>query len=76
MLEADPEDRPSASEAIKHKWFSEDKQVLKTLLKNNTSNNEIPTKHEFSRSIKYGKGAFEHLPNISIGNNNNNNIMA
>ena len=52
MLESDPEDRPSASEALKHKWFMEDKHVIKTLLKNNTlSNNEIMVKQELNRSI-------------------------
>jgi serine/threonine protein kinase len=32
MLEVDAEDRPTAKEALKHKWFIKDKQVIKDLL--------------------------------------------
>lgn len=33
LLEADPEDRPSAKEALKHDWFQEDKAIITDLLK-------------------------------------------
>jgi serine/threonine protein kinase len=35
MLEADPEDRPTAKQALRHHWFKCDKQVIKDLLSYN-----------------------------------------
>lgn len=32
MLEAEPEDRPTAKQALRHHWFKCDKQVLRDLL--------------------------------------------
>ena len=35
MIEADPMDRPTPKQALKHPWFTQDKQILKDLLKIN-----------------------------------------
>lgn len=35
MIEADPEDRPSAKESLKHDWFQQDKDIIMNLLKQN-----------------------------------------
>lgn len=32
MLEAEPDDRPTAKQALRHHWFKCDKQVLRDLL--------------------------------------------
>lgn len=32
MIEANPQDRPTAKQALKHPWFTQDKQILKDLL--------------------------------------------
>jgi serine/threonine protein kinase len=32
MLDADPDHRPSAKEALEHEWFKQDKEILKELL--------------------------------------------
>jgi serine/threonine protein kinase len=37
LLEADPEDRPTAKEALNHDWFQEDKDVIRELLQQNKS---------------------------------------
>ena len=32
MIEVDPINRPSAKQALKHPWFTQDKQIIKDLL--------------------------------------------
>ena len=36
MIEAEPENRPSAKQALKHPWFTIDKHIIKELLAVNT----------------------------------------
>ena len=35
MLEADPEDRPTAKQCLSHQWFKQDKEIIKDLLEYN-----------------------------------------
>jgi serine/threonine protein kinase len=36
MIEAEPENRPTAKQALKHPWFTHDKHIIKELLAVNT----------------------------------------